>query len=380
MNRIIIILSLLITSLIIFSCGNTPDAGDKHKQLEALEAQASELNLQIATLRDELGDDSTRSLNSQGSVAVAIKVVSPERFEHFIEVAGSLEAVSEAYISPEMGGRIKQVLVKEGDRVSKGQVLARLNSDVTESSIRGVKAQLELATAIFNKQNELWKQKIGSEVDFLQARIGKETLESQLQTMEAQLDMSVIRSPINGVVEDVNQKEGELAAPGMPMMRVINLDEMYIKADVAETHLPAINVKDPVYVSFPSWPNLEMRPSIHRIGNAIHALNRTLTVQVKVKNTSDRKLRPNLMANIKFMDFGSDTAILVPSICIKQDLKGQYLYVAEGEANAMKAKKVYIGTGLTYKNTTMVTRGLEEGQRVIVEGYNLVTDGTEVRL
>ncbi len=369
-----------LTTALLTSCGNTGAPEDKQQQLAAFEAQVADLNMKIATLRAELGSDSTLALSAAGQVPVSLKPLQSERFEHFIEVAGTLEAVSEAFISPETGGRIRQVLVKEGERVSQGQVLARLNSDVTESSLRGVKAQLELATAIFTKQNELWKQKIGSEVDFLQARNARETLESQLEAMQAQLEMSVIRSPISGVVEEVNQKVGELAAPGMPMMRIINLEELYVKADVAESHLPALSPRDPVRVSFPTWPELEMRPSIDRIGNAVHALNRTVTVQVKVRNTPDHKLRPNLMANLKFMDFASDTAILVPSICIKQDLNGQYLYVADGQKESMKAKKVYIRSGLTYKNQTMITRGLKTGDRVIVEGYNLVTDGSDIRI
>lgn len=373
---------LLLASIIgmIAACGSKASTDDKQKQLEEYEAQLSALKAKIANLKDEMGDDSTRSMNTAGQVPVTVKVASPERFEHFIEVAGSLEAVNEAYISPETGGRIKTISVREGDRVSKGQVLARLNSEVTENSVKGVKTQLELATVIFTKQQELWRQKIGSEVDFLQAKSTKEMLESQLKTMEAQLNMAIIRSPISGIVEELVQKEGELAAPGMPMMRIINLDELYVKAEVAESHLPALSPKDPVIISFPTWPDLEMKLGIDRIGSAVHSLNRTVTVQAKIRNTGDRRLRPNLMASMRFMDFSSDTAILVPSICIKQDINGQYLYTVIDEEGRQLASKVYIQTGLTYRNTTMVTKGLAAGDKVVVQGYNLVTDATEVRL
>jgi len=373
-------IALFAALTLLAACGSGNRREAQRSTLEEYRQQVAELNTLIAELEEEMESDSAAASEVASGIPVKVKEMEAERFEHFIEVTGSLEAVVEAWISPETGGRIRSMLVKEGDRVSQGQVLARLNTDITESSIEEVKAQLELARVIFTKQQELWNQKIGSEVDFLQARTNKEALESRLKTMEAQLDQAVIRSPIRGIVEEVNQKVGELAAPGMMMMRIINMDELYVKADVAETHLPALREDEKVNLSFPTWPDLEMHPRIHRIGSAIHPLNRTVTVTMKVRNTPDHKLKPNLMANVRFMDYESDSALVVPSICIKQDINGSYLYRLRDEGGRQVAEKVYIKAAYVYHGQTLVTDGLQPGDRVIVAGYNLVTNGAEVIL
>lgn len=366
--------------LALFSCNQEETREEKEKQLENYRKEFAEIKAKITDLENELKSDSSYSDAQMSYVKVEVKEIHPERFEHFIEVIGSVEAVNEAYISPETPGRVKTITIDEGDRVIKGQVLARLNTDVTQSAIEGLEARLELAKVVFEKQERLWNKNIGSEIEYLKAKNDKETLESELEATRAQLEMAVITSPITGVVEEVMQQVGELASPGQPMMRVINMDKLYINSDISESHLPALNINEKVFVSFPTWPGLEMQPPIHRIGSAIHPLNRTVTVSVEVKNTPDHKLKPNLLANLRFMDFESDSALVVPSICIKQDINGPYLYRIAKKDGSKLAEKVYISMGLVYKNQTIITEGLKPGDRVIVEGYNLVTDQSEVRL
>lgn len=380
MNPVMKYLSALMILFVLASCSNKESQENREQQLQTYNKELSELKTKISQLENEIEADTAYHKNAQHLVLVKVKAAKPERFEHFIEVVGAVEAVQEAYISPETGGRIRRILVQEGDKVRAGQVLAQLNIDVSENAIAEVKTQLSLARVLFEKQEKLWEQKIGSEIDFLQAKSGKESLENRLKTLESQMEMSTITSPINGIIEEVMQKEGELAAPGMMMMRVINLNDLYIKTDVAESHLPVLNMNDKVLATFPTWPGLEMRPHIHRIASAVNPLNRTITVSVKVKNTPDFKLRPNLLANIRFMDFESDSALVVPSICIKQDINGAYLYRMRDEGEKHIAEKVYVETGLVHNNQTLITKGLNAGDNVIVEGYNLVANESEVRL
>jgi RND family efflux transporter MFP subunit len=366
--------------LLLVACQPQDSAEAKKQQLEKYREEMAGLKLKIRELEHSLKNDSLNENVNGSKTLVKIQEMQAGRFEHFIEVVGAVEAVREAWISPETGGQIRQILVKEGDRVRVDQALARLNSDVTENSIAEIKTQLELASVVFKKQSSLWEQNIGSEIEYLQAKSTKESLESRLKTMEAQQKMSLITAPVNGIVEEVMQKEGELAAPGMMLMRIINLDEMYVKTDIAESHLPSLRMNEEVSVRFPTWPELEFQPPIHRIGSAIDGLNRTVQVSVKVKNTPDHKLRPNLLAQLRFLDFESDSALVVPSICIKQDIHGPYLYCLQQDPDGLRAKKVYISTGMVYQNQTMITSGLKPGDKVIVEGYNLVTDQSEVRL
>lgn len=380
MKTLFNILSITLLILLMAACQPQDGPEAKKAQLEEYRKELASLKVKIRELEHSLAQDSLNENVNGSKVLVKVQEVQPSRFEHFIEVVGAVEAVREAWISPETGGRIRQIMVKEGDRVQAGQILARLNTDVTENSIAEIKTQLELATVVFRKQSSLWDQKIGSEIDFLQAKSTKESLESRLKTMEAQLAMAVIKAPVNGIVEEVMQKEGELAAPGMMLMRIINLDDLYVKTDIAESHLPSLRMNEKVSVSFPTWPDLEFHPSIHRIGSAIDGLNRTIEVTVKMKNTPDRQLRPNMLAHMRFMDFETDSALIVPSICIKQDIHGPYLYRLREDTTGAKATKAYITAGMVYKNQTMITSGLQAGDKVIVEGYNLVTDQSEVRL
>ena len=172
--------------------------------------------------------DKQKNGNPEGAannikIAVEVKNMAYQTFSHYFTANGSVEAVKEAFISPELGGRIKSIMVNEGDRVIKGQLLATLNSNVIERGIREVQTGLELARTIYKKRLGLWEQKIGSEIQYLQAKNNKESLENKLKTLEAQLEMSKIKAPISGIVDEIAKKEGELAMPGLLLIRVVNL-------------------------------------------------------------------------------------------------------------------------------------------------------------
>ncbi len=313
------------------------------------------------------------------TLKVEVITVTPQTFEHYFTANGAVEAVNDAFISPETNGQVKKVHVKEGQRVCKGQLLVSLNSDIITSTIAETKSSLELARTIYEKRKGLWDKKIGSEVQYLQAKNSKETLESRLKSLKAQLDMVKITAPISGIVDKVYLKEGELAAPGMQLIQLVNLKKVYINADVAENFLTKVKKGDNVTVSFPSYEGLEMDTVIHRIGNVVKIQNRTFLVQLLLDN-EEEKLKPNVLAYIKMKDYATDNAMLVPSIIIKNDLEGQYLYVAETDKGKTTAKKIHVTTGMSSAGKTMVTKGLKPGQKVIVKGYNLVKNGMEIKI
>ncbi|MBP7850588.1 MAG: efflux RND transporter periplasmic adaptor subunit [Lentimicrobiaceae bacterium] len=371
---------LSITVFITMSCSKQEDPESRRKQIVTYQKQISDLNAKIALLQRELEDDSLQALADINLVPVKVKEMVPERFEHFFEAGGTLEAVNEAFISPETGGRIKQILVREGQFVTKGTVLARLNTEASDYGMAEVRTQLDLATTVFRKQEELWRQKIGSEIEYLQAKSNKEALENRLKTMQAQIDMATIKAPVSGMIDRIMQKEGELAAPGMMLIRLINLQEMYVNADVAETYLPVLQRGDDVSIRFPTWPGLQINAPIDLIGHSIEPQNRTVKVRIKVKNTPDSKLKPNMLAMLKFKDFEQEDALLVPAICIKLDTKGAYLYRVKEDGAKRLAEKVYVKTGKVTEGITLIKEGLAAGDKVIVEGYNMVTNGSEIRL
>jgi membrane fusion protein, multidrug efflux system len=366
---------LAIAILILASCSSKVDEKSVRDQIAGYKKEVAALNAKIAELEKQLGTlDPSESINS---VPVEVQDLSYEPFKHFIEVSGSAEAVKAAFISPEMGGQIREIYVNEGDFVEKGKLLAKLNTDITESSIKELESGLALATTVYEKQKRLWEKGIGSEIQYLNAKNTKESLEQKLVTVNAQLDMSLIKAPISGVVDGINLKKGELAAPGMQMMQIVNLDELYINADVSESYLPQVEEGAQVMVRFPVYPDLTLQTPIYRKGNVINPNNRTFPIQLRLKNP-DRKLKPNILSVVQINDFSADSALIVPSILIKQDITGYYLFIAQEISGKWIAKKVYIIPGKSYVDKTMVVSGLQPGQRIIVQGYNMVSDGTEV--
>lgn len=310
---------------------------------------------------------------------VLVKTVAYEKFENFVQVNATVEAVNEAFISPEINGQIKAIYAKEGQRVNKGDLLVTLNADTIDSSIAEVKSSLELAQTIYEKRKGLWDKKIGSEIQYLEAKTNKESLENRLKTLETQLEMTRIKAPINGIVDKIYQKEGELAVPGMQLLQLVNLHDIYINAEVSESYLSTIEKGTPATVHFPSYPNIHIESTVYRTGNVIKQQNRTFLVQLLLNN-KDEKLKPNMIAIIKIRDYLQEEALVVPSIVIKNDLKGNYLFLVDKNQGKNIARKTYIETGRSQLGSTEITQGLTPGRQVIINGYNLVKDGMEVEV
>jgi membrane fusion protein (multidrug efflux system) len=364
--------------LIIFmvSCGNQETEQSIRDQITTYRKDVGTMNQKIAELEKKLNAMNAGDENAE-KIPVEVMKISYEPFNHYIQVSGTAEAVKEAFISPEVGGQIREIYVKEGDYVEKGRLLAKLNTDITESSIADLESSLALATIFYEKQSRLWEKGIGSEIQYLNAKNNKESLAQKVVTLNAQLDMAMVKSPVSGIVDVIYRKKGELAMPGAQLMQIVNLDEIYINADVSESYLSEVNEGAKVKVEFPVYPDLNLEVPIYRKGNIINPGNRTFTIQLRVSNP-DRRLKPNLLSIIRINDFSVDSALVIPSALIKQDITGSYLYTMQQVDGKLIAKKVYVQTGQSYKDKTMVVSGLEPGQQVIVQGFSQVSDGSEV--
>lgn len=345
---------------------------EKKKEVRAIEKDIDELEDQLASLP---GDGAKKY-----QLPVKIKVVETGIFNHYITVNGNVEAVNSAFISPEQGGQIKKIHVKEGQRVGKGQLLITLNTSVTGNTIKEVETQLQLAKKLYEKQKNLWEQNIGSEVQFLQAKTNKESLESKLKTLKSQLAMSIIHAPFSGIIEEIPVKEGELASPGMRVVQLVNLSKIKIVADVSEKFITMIHEGDKVKVSFPSYNNMELEVPIVRKGNTIEPDNRTFKIEVQFKNPNN-KIKPNMLSTITINDYTTDSALIVPAIIVKKDFNGNYLYhVVEDDEGHNIAKKAYVETGKSYNDETVIAEGIKPGFKVVTSGYNLVSNGSYVKI
>ena len=360
----------ILAVLLLVSCGMSKDQMIK-KQIESKKSKISQLEEQIADLEKQLTD----TLDERDRIAVEIKDMQSEEFKHYITVFGNVEADQYAKISPEMNGQIRTIHVQEGQHVSKGSLLVSLNTDATQSGIDEARTGFQLATTTYEKQKKLWDQGIGSEIQYLQTKAQKEAAEARLNMLEAQLDLSQIRAPFNGVVDKIYLKVGDIAGPMIPVVEFVNLSKLTIKADVSETYVESIHDGDKVSVSFASIPGT-LNTKIVRTSEVINPGSRTFQIELKINNP-DEKIRPNMISSIQINDYTSEQAFVVPSIVIKRDITGDYLYIAApNEKNQLIAKKKYIERGISSEGNTMITKGLKEGDKVIVAGYNLVSTGS----
>ena len=371
MKKLIFILTISAFVTACSSGGNDEDAiRDKIKDYKA---QIKDLDGKIKELEARLPDNGA----SGNATKVRVMTVSKQPFSKYFTATGELEAKQEAYISPEASGQITRIDVVEGQRVKKGQFLAKLNTAVIEKNIDEIKTQIELAKTFYDKQSELWEQGIGSERQYLETKNNYENLQNRLASLKEQYKMSVMYSPIDGIVEAIMLKEGELASPGMQMMQIVDLDNLIVSAKLSESYLPIMKKGDLVTVTFPSYPDMKMEKPVTRVGNVVNKQNRTFIVEIKVDNP-DGVLKPNLLANIKINDYNADASMIVPSMVIREDLKGYYLYVVEKNGSQTLSKKKYIEVGKAYKDKTEVLSGLDVGESVIVDGYSNVSDGTYI--
>ncbi|MBR8535549.1 efflux RND transporter periplasmic adaptor subunit [Carboxylicivirga sediminis] len=345
----------------------------KEEQLNQYKKELSELKKNIAKLEKELAAD-----KKEGAVNVVATPVEPRLYEHFVDVTGKVEADKNIIVSPEAAGKIVSIEVKEGDRVKKGTVLARLNTEMTKRSLAQIDINLKLATTTFERQADLWQQNIGSEMEYLQAKSNKEALEQQKEALEAQLDLAIVRAPINGVVDEVIQKEGEMAGPQLPFARLVNIEQIYITADVSEIYLQQVHAGDKVNLEFPVI-NKATEAKIFRSSSVIDPGSRTFRVRINMNNQSN-EIKPNMLAVLKLRTFAAEDAIIVPSILVKKDFSGEFVFVAEEVDGQMRAKKRYIETGIKDNNNTLVVKGIEPGDKIITKGYAQVVDGSAISI
>ncbi len=375
MNRYLIILMILG----LMACGKPAAKNPESikKEIQKTKQEIGKLEKKVKDLKLKLKANYPEE--EKATLLVKTKTMKYETFEHSFIANGSIEAVREAMVGAELSGRLQTIHVKEGQRIQEGDLLVTLNSSIIENNLAEVRTSSKLARTVYEKRKRLWDKKIGSELEFLQAKNAKESLEDRERALEAQLEMTRIQTPIAGIIENIAVKKGAMALPGLNLLHIVDLRELYVNADISESYLGKIKPGDMVNITFPAYPDFEIKSKIHRIGNVINPENRTVEIQMKVKNQKEI-LKPNNLVVIKMVDFSTDQALLVPSIVIKKDMQGEYIYIATKEEDLWIAKKTYITAGLSEGNITMVKSGLSPDQKVIIQGYNLVKNNLAIKL
>lgn len=371
-SRSIIAVVLLVVFAI--ACG-APEQGLDAKKAALTEAKAELKAIQdkISTLEQEIkAEDPDFEKANVNKTLVTVVPAQKRTFEHKIEVRGNVESRTNVNISAEMMGQLVEVQVKEGQRVQAGQLIAAIDSENLLKTIDEVETQLEFATTIFEKRKRLWDKNIGTEIEYLQAKNNKEALESQLETLNTQLDKTTIEAPFSGIIENVPVKKGEIVQPGQPVAFLVSNNNMYIAAEVSERYIGSFKVGDEVEVSLPAL-NETFMYKISAVGNVINPASRTFTIEVELPMGKDY-LKTNLIAVLKMTDYKADKAVVIPSRIIQEDFEGNFIYLADRD----KARKVHVKLGLSYDNHTEVVAGLNGGEPLIDKGNRSVADGTVI--
>ncbi|APG66132.1 efflux transporter periplasmic adaptor subunit [Tenacibaculum todarodis] len=383
------IISLTILSILLISCGEK-----KEQSLEAvlaskdlttirakktkLDTQQQELAAQIKQLNDEIS-----KLDTNKKVPlISTFTANQEEFTHFLELQGNVQTKQNVLIYPEMAGQLQRINVKEGQRVYKGQILGSIDNGGMSNQLAQAQAAEAFAKTSFERQKRLWDQKIGSEIQYLQAKTNYESQQNAVKNLHKTLGKYSIRAPFSGVIDDVIKEQGTVVAPGpgSEIFRIVNLSKMYIETDVPESYITSIKKGKSVEVEFPVLGKT-IKSNVRQAGNFINPSNRTFKVEIPVDN-KDRTIKPNLTAKLKINDYSNKEALLIPQSIISENAKGeQYVYIVTDLKDKIgTAKQVIILTGKTQGDVVEVLEGVKTGDQIIMEGARSVQNGQEVQI
>jgi membrane fusion protein, multidrug efflux system len=365
--------------LIFVACGQKSPLEAKKEELSKYKTEFGELKTKIEALEKEIAILDTSSVSKKSKLFSITPVLSGP-FQHFLDIQGTVDSDENIMVQPGMPGVVTKVYVQEGDMVKTGQVLAEIDNKSIKESIAQLETNLDFAKTAFEKQKRLWNQKIGTEIQYLQSKTQYESLEKSISSVNAQLEMTRIKSPINGVVDEVNIKIGEFATPSFNgSFRVVNNNKIKISTKIADSYISKVKIGDPVNVRLNDL-NQTLQGKVSFIGKSVNPLTRTFAVDIRLDN-GGADLRPNMLANVSINDQNLENVISVPSNFIqKEPGGGTFVMVAEKKGAEMMARKKLVETGINYNDKIVIVNGLSTSDQLITNGFQDVVDGQLISL
>tara|TARA_B100000795_G_scaffold259675_1_gene234854 strand:+ start:10555 stop:11727 length:1173 start_codon:yes stop_codon:yes gene_type:complete len=384
------IYSLFVITAVLVSCGEKKTVSIESLVSSGNLTELKEKKKEIATNLEAINKD-LDAINMAISKRDTIKklplittfTAKTEVFNHYLEIQGNVKTKQNILVYPEMPGILRKILVKEGQNVTKGQLLATIDDGGLSNQVAQLEATSQLAKTTFERQKRLWKQKIGSEIQFLQTKTNYEAQSSSLKQLKKQQSKAFIRAPFSGVIDDVIKEPGTVIAPGpgSEVFRIVNLSNMYVEAEVPERYIASITKNKEVKVEFPVLGK-SVNSKIRQVGSFINPNNRSFKIEVPVANKNGN-VKPNLTAKLQINDYTDEKAILIPQSIISENAKGeQYIYVVKDKKtnNEAIAERLIIKTGKTQGDKIEVTKNLSADVEIIMEGARSVNNGQVVRV
>ncbi|TXK71509.1 efflux RND transporter periplasmic adaptor subunit [Mesonia sp. HuA40] len=379
-------ISLLIIFISLWSCSNKQANIEEvleSNDMERLREMKSQLSQQQMQIKDDLNKINQKlqklDTTDQGTLVTTLQL-NDTLFKHYLEIQGDVDTDKNIVIYPEYSGILKTISVKEGDQVRAGQILARIDDGGLSSQLAQIETQLSLAKTTFERQERLWKQKIGSEIQFLEAKSNFESVQNSAKQLRAQLAKTIVRAPFSGTIDQVIADEGQVVNPGQnALFRLVNLNEMYITAEVPESYLGKINKGTEVQIQFAALDK-SIAGSIDQVANYINPNNRSFEVKINLP-AKTQGIKPNQIATLKINDYTAQNAIVIPQSILQENAAGEHIAYAfkPTEKNKGIAHKRKVKTGLTYDNKIEIKAGLKAGEIIIIEGARSMRDQQKVK-
>lgn len=377
MKRIIALLSI---SALLFSCSkkdNTLSIDElvKSKNSKVLIERKAALQADLTKINEAL----EKFEGKKEEALVEVLTLSDTLFNHYLEIQGNVNTKENILVQPEFSGTLSTLTVKAGDRVVKGQILARVDDAGISQQLASLENQYALAKTTFERQKNLWDKKIGSEIQFLQAQAQMVSAQKGVAQIKAQLAKTVIRAPFSGTIDEVFVEKGQVVAPSMQgLMRIVNLGNMYVSTTVPETYIGKLKQGIEVDVFLASLGKT-YKGKVRQIGNFINPNNRSFGIEVSVPNP-ENLLRPNQVAKLKIIDYINKKAIVVPTNVIQEDAEGnKFVFTAVNTTeNTATAKKIIVKLGQSSDNVTEIVSGLSAKDKIVTEGANTISDGMQL--
>jgi len=353
------------------------DLNGKKEFLKNKKAELRQLSALIEKTEQEI--DALIPDDQKARTLVTTTQVPVKDFERFVDIQAAVEADDMVAASSETGGRILRMNFKEGDNIRKGQLIAKIDLEQIDKQVAELQTAMTLAKDVFERQSRLWKQNIGSELQYLEAKNNVERLEKSLETIEFQKTKANVYAPISGVVEMVGLKQGEMASPGMPILQILNTNRVKVVADIPETYLGKIKRGETVTIKFPALDK-EIQAKISQLGRTIDPNNRTFEAEINLNN-SKGIYKPNLLALMMINDFEAKNVPVIPVEMVQQEVSGKdYVYIKEKGKKGEIAKKIYVEIGENYNGEVIIKSGLAGGEDLIMEGARGLAENQLVKV
>jgi len=378
--KTIISISLL-AAFVLVGCQPKAGTAENPFDLETVDGLKSEIkqkSSEVSDLQNELKSLSEKLKEidptaKKAKVPVEVKPIATTTFESFSTIQANVTAEDLGIASSETGGRVMSLTVKEGDYVKQGQLIATVNVETLEQQKLELQTSLSLAQTVFERQQRLWNQNIGSELQYLEAKNTKERIEQSLSTFDSQLAKKNVYAPIGGVIDMVSVKQGEMAGPGAPIVMILNTSQLKIEADVPEKYLSNVKRGSIAEVYFPAL-DIETKKTINSVGRRIDPANRTFKIEMNISSMGG-KIKPNLLAEVTVKDQSIKDVITIPVNLLQQEVSGDNFVFVEVNGKAAKKKVV---TGISNDNSIIIEDGLTDGDNLIIIGAIGLSNGAEL--